>query len=66
MTLALTVYQGRAGDHNDRGYRGAAAIGAEWERLLGLSATTVGSPEPALNTDWRTELDAAAPALVAL
>src|SRR5690349_17577665 len=66
MTLALTVYQGRAGDHNDRGYRGAAAIGAEWQRRLGLTATTVGTPQPALSTDWRVELDAAAPTLAAM
>ena len=38
MTLALIVFQGRAGDHNDLGFGGAAAIGAEWQRRLGLLA----------------------------
>ncbi|AGB24079.1 arginase family hydrolase, arginase/agmainase/formiminoglutamate hydrolase [Mycobacterium sp. JS623] len=66
MMLALTVFQGRAGDHNDRGFGGAAAVGAEWQHRLGLSATTVGTPEPPLSTDWRTELTAAAPTLEAM
>jgi arginase len=66
MTLALTVFQGRAGDHNDRAYGGAAALGAEWERRLGLPAAIVGAPEPALSTEWRVELTAAAPALEAM
>ena len=61
MTLALTVFQGRAGDHNDRAYSGAAAVGATWQQRLGLAAATIGTPEPALSTDWRTELTAAKP-----
>jgi len=66
MTLALTVFQGRAGDHNDRAYSGAAAVGGEWQQRLGLPATTVGSPEPALSTQWRAELTAAIPTLEAM
>ena len=66
MTFALTVFQGRAGDHNDRGYRGAATVGAEWARRLNVTASTVGAPEPPLSTDWRTELTAAAPTLEAM
>jgi arginase/N-omega-hydroxy-L-arginine amidinohydrolase len=66
MTLALTVFQGRAGDHNDRGFGGAAAIGAEWQRRLCLTAATVGTPQPPLSTDWREELTAAAPTLEAM
>src|SRR6476661_7759226 len=63
MTLALTVFQGRVGDHNDRGFAGASAIGAEWQRWLGLTAATVGTPEAPLNTGWRAELIAATPTL---
>ena len=63
MTLALTVFQGRVGDHNDRGFGGASAIGAEWQRWLGLTAATVGTPEAPLNTGWRAELIAATPTL---
>jgi arginase len=66
MTLALTVFQGRAGDHNDRAFGGAAAVGAEWQQRLGLPAAIVGAPEPALSTDWRVELTAAAPTLEAM
>ena len=50
------------GDHNDRGFGGAAAIG-EWQRWLGLTAATVGTPEARLNTGWRAELTAATPTL---
>jgi len=63
MTFALTVFQGRVGAHNERGFGGASAIGAEWQRRLGLTAATVGAPEPPLSGGWRVELTAAAPAL---
>jgi arginase len=66
MMFALTVFQGRAGDHSDRGYGGAAAIAAEWQRRLSLLATTVGTPEPPLSTHWREELTAATPTLEAM
>jgi len=59
VVAALTIFQGRVGDHNERGFTGAAAVGAEWQRRLGLSAVTVGMPEPPLNTGWREELAAA-------
>jgi arginase len=59
VVAALTIFQGRVGDHNERGFTGAAAVGAEWQRRLGLSAVTVGTPEPPLNTGWREELAAA-------
>jgi arginase len=59
VVAALTIFQGRVGDHNDRGFSGAAAVGAEWQRRLGRSAVTVGTPEPPLNTGWREELAAA-------
>ena len=63
MTLALTVFQGRVGDHNDRGFGGASAIGAGWQRWLGLTAATVGTPEAPLNNGWHAELIAATPTL---
>ncbi len=61
--VALTIFQGRAGDHNDQAYPGARAVGRELERRLGVEAVTVGAPEPPLNLGWREELDAALPAL---
>jgi arginase len=63
VVAALTIFQGRVGDHNERGFTGAAAVGAEWQRRLGRSAVTVGTPEPPLNTGWREELAAATPTL---
>lgn len=42
---------------------GAKAIGAELQRRTGIAPVTIGTPEPALNTGWREELNAALPAL---
>lgn len=58
-----TVFQGRAGDHNDLAMPGAKAIGEELQRRTGIPPTVIGTPEPALNIGWREELDAALPAL---
>ena len=63
MSIALTVFQGRAGDHNDLAMPGAKAIGDQLGAMLGLVPLTIGHPEAALSTDWRTELDHALPAL---
>jgi arginase len=61
--IALTVFQGRAGDHNNLAIPAAAAIGAMLSEQLGLLPTVIGKPEPALNADWKPELEAAMPAL---
>ena len=58
-----TVFQGRAGDHNDLAMPGAKAIGEELQRRTGISPTVIGTPEPATNGGWREELDAALPSL---
>lgn len=58
-----TVFQGRAGDHNDLAIPGALAIGEELSRRSGISPYIIGIPEPASNSGWREELDAALPAL---
>ncbi|USX17046.1 arginase family protein [Oxalobacteraceae bacterium OTU3CAMAD1] len=63
MSIALTVFQGRAGDHNDLAIPGAKAIGDQLGVMLGLAPLTIGSPETALSVDWRIELDHALPAL---
>ena len=60
---ALTVFNGRAGDHNILGMAGAAAIGEELRHRLVLEPTVIGSPEPALNANWDEELAAALPTL---
>ncbi|NMM37949.1 MAG: arginase family protein [Glaciimonas sp.] len=45
---------------------GAASIGAMLSKRLGLIPNTIGKPEPALNSNWKVELDAAMPALRAM
>lgn len=63
-TSEYTVFQGRAGDHNDLAMPGAAAIGRALARRLGVDPVVLGTPEPALNTGWEAELQAALPALL--
>lgn len=61
--VQYTVFQGRAGDHNDLAIPGAKAIADELERRAGVASVVIGTPEPALNVGWREELDAALPSL---
>ena len=63
MSIALTVFQGRAGDRNDLAIPGAQSIGEVLATELGIRATTIGTPEKALGADWRIELDQAMVAL---
>lgn len=58
-----TVFQGRAGDHNDLAIPGAKALGEAFARLSGSRPAIIGNPEPSLNVGWRRELDAALPSL---
>lgn len=58
-----TVFQGRAGDHNDLAIPGARTIGDELARRFGVPPTVIGMPAPALNIGWREELHAALPYL---
>ena len=57
--LALTVYQGLAGDHNGRAIVGARALGVRLEQRLGVTAAVISEPAPVLDTDWDVELAAA-------
>lgn len=66
MLTAYTVFQGRAGDHNNLAMPGAKALGEALARRTGVSPAVIGKPEPALNVGWREELDAAMPALRAM
>ncbi len=63
---ALTLFNGRVGDHNDRAMRGAPMISAGLARELGLDAVVVGSPEPFLSLGWEPELAEALPSLRAM
>lgn len=58
-----TVFQGRAGDHNDLAIPAARAIGEALALRTGQAPVIIGKPAPALNTGWREELHAALPAL---
>lgn len=62
-SLALTHFAGRAGDHNDLAMVGSRQLAQALASLLGIEATTVGAPQPALSVGWREELDAATPTL---
>lgn len=61
--IEYTVFQGRAGDHNNLAMPGAAAIGKALARRMSIVPFVIGTPAPALNLGWREELDAALPAL---
>jgi arginase/N-omega-hydroxy-L-arginine amidinohydrolase len=61
--VSLTVFQARAGDHNNLAFPAAKALGEVLSVRFGLDITTIGTPEPALNSDWSIELKAALPAL---
>lgn len=63
MTVELTHYADRAGDHNDRAMSATPALTAVLEAKLGVTATVIGKPQPALCTGWAEELQAARPAL---
>jgi arginase len=60
---ALTIFQGRCGDRNDRAMRGAARLGAAVARRMGTEAQAIGAPLPPLAAHWRVELEAARPDL---
>lgn len=63
---ALTHFAGRAGDHNDLAMIGSRELAEALSTRLGIEATTVGTPEPALSVGWKEELDAATPTLKAM
>jgi len=62
----LTVYQGPAGDHNDRAMSAVAELGAALSARLGERAVTVGDPLAADPRGWDIELERARPALRAM
>lgn len=64
--VGLTHFAGRAGDHNDLAMIGSRELADALSAWLGVEATTVGAPEPALSVGWREELDAATPTLKAM
>jgi arginase family enzyme len=57
--VALTVYQGLAGDQNGRAIAGARALGTRLAARLDVPPTVVSEPAPVLATHWDVELAAA-------
>ncbi len=66
MSIALTAYQGRVGDHNDLAMPGAALLATAIGERIGVEPVVVGTPQPAMNTNWDIELAAAMPGLLEL
>ncbi|WP_353952769.1 arginase family protein [Knoellia sp. S7-12] len=64
--VALTHFAGRAGDHNDLAMVGSRELAAALSAHIGVEATVVGTPEPALSVGWKEELAAATPTLKAM
>ena len=55
----LTTFTGRVGDRNDQAMRGAGLLGDRVAERWACEQRRVGTPDVALNGDWRTELVAA-------
>lgn len=64
--IGLTHFAGRAGDHNDLAMIGSRELAGALAARLGVDATVVGKPEPALSVGWERELAAATPTLKAM
>lgn len=64
--VGLTHFAGRAGDHNDLAMIGSRELADALSARLGVEATAIGAPEPALSVGWKEELDAATPTLEAM
>lgn len=64
--VGLTHFAGRAGDHNDLAMIGSRELADALSARLGIEATAVGAPEPALSVGWKEELGAATPTLTAM
>jgi arginase len=66
MQASITAYQGPAGDRNDLGIPGAMALATAIAHRLSLPLDVVGRPKPAMNQQWKAELEAAEPDLLKL
>lgn len=59
MSLALTHFAGRVGDHNDQAMAASPRLAEALAERFQAVPTVIGSPRPALPTVWDVELDAA-------
>src|SRR5690554_1351018 len=63
MTIALTHFASRAGDHNDRAMLATPFLADVLSKRLAAETVVVGEPQPASPTNWDLELAVAVPAL---
>lgn len=63
MTVALTHFAGRVGDHNDRAMAATPLLAEVLAERLSVSATVIGQQRSAQPTAWDEELRLAAPEL---
>lgn len=63
MPIALNIFEGRAGDRNDRAMKGAVILGNALAAVMGVKPTKIGTPQAALSANWAIELEAARPGL---
>lgn len=63
MTIALTHFASRAGDHNDRAMQASPLLAVALEERLSTSAVAVGEAVPSDPASWDEELAVAMPAL---
>lgn len=61
--MKTMVYAGLAGDRNDRGMRGAAALGLAIAGAVGLREHRLAAPAPLVEGGWAEQLAAARPTL---
>ena len=65
-SIALNIFEGRAGDRNDRAMKGAVVLGNALAAVAGVKPTRIGTQQPPLSAKWAIELEAARPGLAEL
>jgi arginase len=66
LSVGLSHFAGRAGDHSDLAMVGSRELAGALSVRLGVDATVIGEPEPALSVGWAEELAVATPTLKAM
>ena len=64
--IALNIFEGRAGDRNDRAMKGAVILGNTLATVMAVKPTRIGTQQAPLSANWAIELEAARPALAEL
>jgi len=64
--MHIMIYAANAGDRNERGIRGAVALGTLIGDLVGTTPQIIGVPSPVITGGWTEQLEAATPNLALL